>query len=201
MSGSKYKGGLHHLWWSRMSRLAPREVADRGHETPAQKSSYAASAFRSRLAPSLCSRFCAYISFFYLSTIINRTLQSNPPHRAGFQTRPQISLASNSFVVQGLGQLRGDRRSASSEVSPTTRGPSNPEHLFISPFFKSGVALQFCFTSLCQSKTTESDYPTGNRSESTNGVLTRPTPAARFSTNIANEFWSTLLCTGSTPSE
>ena len=32
-SRSKYKSGLHHLLWSNMSRLAPRE----GHETPAQR--------------------------------------------------------------------------------------------------------------------------------------------------------------------
>ena len=76
------------------------------------------------------------------------------------ETNSEAFLASDRFVVDGLGQLRSDRRSASSEVSPTTRGPSNPEHLFISPFFKSGVALQFYFSSLCQLEITETGHST-----------------------------------------
>jgi hypothetical protein len=97
--GSKYKGGLHHLRWSRMSRLAPREVADRGHETPAQRAVTPPPHFDHVWRLPYVARSCAYISSFYLSAIINRAFQSNPSQGAEPQTYPQTSLASNRIVV------------------------------------------------------------------------------------------------------
>jgi hypothetical protein len=88
-SGSKYKNGLHHFWWSNMSRLAPREVADRGHETPAQRAVAPPPHFDHvwRL-PYVAVRACACLHIFLPPS---RFCQSCPALNLSRRAKPQTN--------------------------------------------------------------------------------------------------------------
>jgi hypothetical protein len=161
-SGSKYKGGLHHLWWSRMSRLAPREVADRGHETPAQRAVTPPPHFDHvwRL-PYVAVPVPTYLpSTFQRSSVVpfNQTYlkEQDPNHIHRDPSRRTELLLKVSASCEVIGVLHHPK-------SPPQQGARAIQNICsFRPSSKAESPCSFVLRVFASRKTAESDCPTGS---------------------------------------